>query len=143
MSNLNILTEKFNYIEIINDEKVIVHGDIWVVLEYLKNTPEFSFDMLKTIIAVDKIEKIELIYQLYSTVNNEFLNVYYYAPGVAPSVCNLYPSANFDECEIYDLFGVKFEGNSDLKRLFLPQSWIGHPMLKNYEVADERLVWND
>ena len=56
---------------------------------------------------------------------------------------SLYKSAHFDECEIYDLFGVKFVGNEKLKRLFMPETWIGHPLLKSYELNDERLVWND
>ena len=143
MSNLNIVREKFNCVEIVNDNKIIVHSNLTDVLEFLKNTPEFNFDMLTTIIASDKIEKIELIYQLFSTTSNETLDVYYHAPGIAPTVIDIYNSAYFDECEIYDLFGVNFEGNKNLKRLLLPSSWIGHPLLKNYKNQDERLAWND
>ena len=143
MNNLNILQEKFNSVQITDSNKIIVHDNLVSVLEFLKNTSEFDFDMLTTIIATDKIERIELIYQLYSTGNNNTLNVYYYAPGVAPTVICLYKSAYFDECEIYDLLGVKFEGNKELKRLLLPDSWIGHPLLKNYTNNDERLAWND
>ncbi|MBQ3310842.1 NADH-quinone oxidoreductase subunit C [bacterium] len=143
MNNLNILQEKFNSVQITDSNKIIVHDNLVSVLEFLKNTSEFDFDMLTTIIATDKIERIELIYQLYSTGNNNTLNVYYYAPGAAPTVIGLYKSAYFDECEIYDLLGVKFEGNKELKRLLLPDSWIGHPLLKNYTNNDERLAWND
>ena len=59
------------------------------------------------------------------------------------SVVSLYKSAHFDECEIFDLFGVKFEGNDNLKRLYMPETWQGHPLLKSYVQNDERLVWND
>ena len=45
--------------------------------------------------------------------------------------------------EIYDLFGVKFVGNDELKRLYMPESWEGHPLRKDYTEKDERLSWND
>lgn len=142
MIDFSLLYEKFD-IEIISD-KVIMHSDIIQTLEFLKNTPEYSFNMLTSIVAVDLNDKIELIYQLYSSNNNFTLNLSAYTEDFsAKSVTSLYKSAYFDECEIYDLFGVKFIGNSGLKRLFLPESWIGHPMLKSYELKDDRLVWNE
>ena len=143
MNNLNILQEKFNSVQITNENNLIVQSELVEILEFLKNTPEFNFDMLTTIIAVDKIERIELIYQLYSLENKNTLNVHYYAPGVVPTVTDVYKSAYFDECEVFDLFGVNFEGNKNLKRLLLPDSWVGHPLLKNYKNTDERLAWND
>lgn len=142
MIDLSVLSEKFN-IEIHND-KVYCYDDILAVLEFLKNTPEFNFDILTSIIAVDLNDKIELIWQLYSTVNNNILNVSCYTvENSAPSVISLFKSAYFDECEIYDMFGVNFSGNDKLKRLFMPESWLGHPMLKSYKMSDERLVWNE
>ncbi|MBR2525627.1 NADH-quinone oxidoreductase subunit C [bacterium] len=142
MIDVSILKEKFNFN--IADNKVIVESNIIDVLEYLKNTPEYKFDILTSVAAVDLKDKIELIYQLYSTGNNFTLNVSVIAENsFAKSVIDVYKSAYFDECEIYDMFGVKFEGNTNLKRLFMPESWIGHPMLKSYELKDERLVWNE
>jgi type IV secretory pathway VirB4 component len=52
-------------------------------------------------------------------------------------------SAVADEKEIYDLFGVKFLGNEELKRLYMPENWQGHPLKKDYVDNDERLNWND
>lgn len=125
------------------DSRLYISENLVEILNYLKNTPEFDFDMLTSIIAVDKIDYIELIYQLYSSKNNNSAEVVFSAYGHAPSVISVYKSAYFDECEIYDLFGVNFSENENLKRLFMPESWIGHPLLKNYKLNDERLVWND
>lgn len=144
MFNFSILKSKFNNVDLINESKVVVNSELVQVFDYLKNTPEFDFDILTSIIAIDLTDKIELIYQLMSSVTSETLSVSYYTDNyTAPTVTDIYKSANFDECEIFDLFGVEFIGNKNLKRLFMPENWVGHPLLKSYVQNDERLVWND
>lgn len=144
MFNFSILKSKFSNVELINESKVVVNSELVQVLDYLKNTPEFDFDILTSIIAVDLTDKIELIYQLMSSETSETLSVSYYTDNyTAPTVTDIYKSANFDECEIFDLFGVEFIGNKNLKRLLMPENWVGHPLLKSYVQNDERLVWND
>lgn len=144
MFNFSILKSKFNNVDLINESKVVVNSELVQVFDYLKNTPEFDFDILTSIIAIDLTDKIELIYQLMSSVTSETLSVSYYTDNyTAPTVTDIYKSANFDECEIFDLFGVEFIGNKNLKRLFMPENWVGHPLLKSYVQNDERLIWND
>lgn len=144
MFNFSILKSKFNNVDLINESKVVVNSELVQVFDYLKNTPEFDFDILTSIIAIDLTDKIELIYQLMSSETSETLSVSYYTDNyTAPTVTNIYKSANFDECEIFDLFGVEFIGNKNLKRLLMPENWVGHPLLKSYVQNDERLVWND
>lgn len=144
MFNFSILKSKFNNVDLINESKVVVNSELVQVLDYLKNTPEFDFDILTSIIAIDLTNKIELIYQLMSSETSETLFVSYYTDNyTAPTVTDIYKSANFDECEIFDLFGVEFIGNKNLKRLLMPENWVGHPLLKSYVQNDERLVWND
>lgn len=144
MFNFSILKSKFSNVELINESKVVVNSELVQVFDYLKNTPEFDFDILTSIIAIDLTDKIELIYQLMSSETSETLSVSYYTDNyTAPTVTDIYKSANFDECEIFDLFGVEFIGNKNLKRLFMPENWVGHPLLKSYVQNDERLVWND
>lgn len=144
MFKFSILKSKFNNVDLINESKVVVNSELVQVFDYLKNTPEFDFDILTSIIAIDLTDKIELIYQLMSSETSETLSVSYYTDNyTAPTVTDIYKSANFDECEIFDLFGVEFIGNENLKRLFMPENWVGHPLLKSYVQNDERLVWND
>ena len=144
MFNFSILKSKFNNVDLINESKVVVNSELVQVFDYLKNTPEFDFDILTSIIAIDLTDKIELIYQLMSSETSETLSVSYYTDNyTAPTVTDIYKSANFDECEIFDLFGIEFIGNKNLKRLLMPENWVGHPLLKSYVQNDERLVWND
>ena len=99
--------------------------------------------MLKNITAVDNGNEIELIYHLYNLEDDENLLVSISTNDEIESVSEIFDSAIADEKEIYDLFGIKFLGNKELKRLYMPESWDGHPLKKDYEEKDERLSWND
>ncbi len=55
--------------------------------------------------------------------------------AVLPSVTGLYPTANYLEREIYDMFGVHFEGHPDLRRILMPDDWVGHPHRKDYPLG--------
>ena len=125
MFNFSILKSKFSNVDLINESKVVVNSELVQVFDYLKNTPEFDFDILTSIIAIDLTDKIELIYQLMSSETSETLSVSYYTDNyTAPTVTDIYKSANFDECEIFDLFGVEFIVNKNLKRLLMPENWV-------------------
>ena len=146
MNIFEMIKEKFPNVKLASEKIQVEVDDLCSILEYLKITPELSFDMLLSIIAVDYMNSVELIYPVISTYMNERVNLSVNIQTDAQSVINLYPSAYFDECEIYDLFGVNFIGNNNLKRLLMPKSWIGHPLRhplrKNYELKDKRLSWN-
>lgn len=142
MNNLDLLKQNFLNIDFVSN-KLIVNDNLFDVLEFLKLKSEFDYDILTSVTATDYIDFIELIYKLYSVSRNVFLDVVFNTQKTAPSVAKLYKSAHFDECEIFDLFGVEFIGNEKLKRLYLPDSWEGHPMLKSYQQNDKRLVWNE
>lgn len=104
---------------------------------------DYSYTMLKEIIAVQAEGEIELIYHLYSTADNESLKLSILVQDEAQTVTDIFKSAIADENEIYDLFGVKFTDNKHLKRLYLPENWEGHPLRKDYVQDDTRLAWND
>lgn len=128
------------------DKSLINPQELYAHLSHLKNNAEFDFDRLNMIVAVDNKENIELIYDLYSTNRAQFERVSVLLDANTPhaqSVVDIYKSAYFDECEIYDLFGVIFDKNPNLKRLLMPKGWVGYPLRKDYEQTDERLVWNE
>lgn len=150
--NFDVL-EKFN-IEIVRKEnsfdKIRVDSSkLFDLLHLLANNAEFDFNRLNTIIAVDlgiEANQFELIYDLHSTDLGTSARVSVLldrkAPK-APSVVEIFKSAYFDECEIYDMFGINFDKNPNLKRLLMPKGWVGYPLRKDYVQDDERLVWND
>ena len=92
-------------------------------------------------------EKISKIYDLFKNYYTEervditFLDPYAYIIVHWPSVT--VKNENDDSIEIYDLFGIEFQNNKNLKRLFMPYSWKGFPLRKNYQMNDERLNWNE
>ena len=139
--NWTELQKIFSNVEIAG-EKLVVKTDLEKTLDFIKNN--YHFDVLKNITAIDKQEDgIELIYHLYNTEDEEDLLVSFITKNESESVSKIFDSAVADEKEIYDLFGVKFIGNEELKRLYMPESWEGHPLKKDYIDNDERLNWND
>ena len=126
---------------ILDGEKIIVPSNFHDTLVFIVS--EYSYDILKEITAVDLGSEIELIYRLYSMMDDEEVILSTKVQDSADSIIDIFKSAQADENEIYDLFGVKFIGNNNLKRLYLPQSWEGHPLRKDYVQDDTRLAWND
>lgn len=130
------------------DKICVTQNELVETLCHLKDNAEFDFDRLNTIIGIDlgtENGKFELIYDLYSTKRSVTRRIYVVidrnSPRV-PSVVSIYKSAYFDECEIYDMFGIIFDKNPNLKRLFMPKGWGGYPLRKDYIQQDERLNWN-
>lgn len=140
------LKEKFNILNIEKTvdglEKVTLDKrDLKKCLSTLKNSAEYSYDVLLSINAIDFIEKIELIYTIYSSKLNHIKLISAFVDSDNPvieSISSVFKSANFDEREIFDLFGVSFEGHKNIKRILMPNSSVGHPLLKNYSKNDER-----
>lgn len=142
MNKYEFLKETFPDIEPI-ENKIFVKNRLLEILQFLKNSPELYYDSLFSIIAIDYLEYVELIYILDSTYFNESINLCIRVKDKTATVTHIYPSAYFDECEIYDLFGIEFQNNKNLKRLFMPISWKDFPLRKNYQMNDERLNWNE
>ena len=124
-------------------EKLVIKNHLHDTLVYVLSN--YSYDILKSITAVDLgIDKgIELIYHLYSTTDEEDFKISIITQNETESITDIFKSAQADENEIYDLFGIKFTNNKNLKRLYLPESWEGYPLRKDYIQSDERIAWNN
>lgn len=119
--------------------------DLFRSLSFLKNSPEYSFDMLKTLSCSQKGNCFEIMYLLFSTTLKHYISIFVSLPmdnAHIQSVSSIYQSANWDEREIYDLFGIIFLNHPNLKRILMPETWIGHPLRKDYINNDDRLRWN-
>lgn len=116
------------------------------VCRALRDDPETPFDYLSDLTCVHWPERdeapYEVVYNLYSIPNNERVRLKA-AAGEAgiESVTSVWPTANWMEREVYDLFGVTFTNHPDLRRLLLPQDWDGHPLRKDYPLEFMENVW--
>ena len=125
----------------LSGNKIIIKNKLHEVVAFLNKN--YSYDILKSITAVDLGGEVELIYNLYSTIDEESVMLSVVVENEAESVVDIFKSAVADENEIYDLFGINFSGHEDLKRLYMPENWDGYPLRKDYVQDDTRLAWND
>ncbi len=107
---------------------------------------EEKFDMLVDLTAVDwpkREKRFEVILILYSFAKNERVRLKAHAGESqrVPSVCEIWPAANWLERECYDMFGIAFEGHPDLKRILMPDEWQGHPLRKDYDILKQDTDW--
>jgi NADH (or F420H2) dehydrogenase, subunit C len=100
-----------------------------------------GYDHLSLITGIDKKDKLEVVYHLHNVKENQYIVVRTETSDErVPSISSLYPSANWEEREQYDMLGLVFEGHPNMKRLFLPESWVGHPLRKNYDLSKVQYV---
>ena len=120
----------------------------WVMVEALafcKTDPDLAFDMLIDLTAVDYLKfpgredgpRFEVVYHLYSLAHNHRLRLKVRVEeddAVVPSAVALWAIANWLEREVWDMFGIRFEGHPDLRRLLMYEEFEGHPLRKDYPV---------
>ncbi|MBI4666801.1 MAG: NADH-quinone oxidoreductase subunit C [Nitrospinae bacterium] len=131
------------------DDTIVVRpGELKAVMEFLKSDTDLNFDMLMDLTVVDYLNdmkllpymkeqgaRFELVLHLYSTEKNHRLRVKAPIKEETPqvdSVAGLWPSADWFEREAWDLYGIKFKGHPNLKRILLYEGFQGHPLRKDY-----------
>ena len=111
------------------------------LMKKLRDDKRFSFDLLLTHTAIDWVEKasFELVYTLFSMRLGHKLVVTTMIPRekpIAPTLCRVWPIAEWQEREVFDLFGVQYDEHPDLRRVFLEDDWNGYPLRKDYKDPD-------
>lgn len=124
--------------ETLGDEVAVVEKDALLnIVKYLKNKPH-EYSMLLDVTCVDypgKAERFEIVYHLFSFARNRRLRIKARLPEKEPAIdsfTSLWPNANWLEREIYDMFGVRFRGHPDLRRIFMYDGFEGFPLRKDY-----------
>lgn len=114
------------------------------IAQLLRDDPAFKLDMLLSAAGMDWKTHRETVYHFYSTTLLHYLVVKITsdAQDHSPSLMPVWHAADWHEREAYDLFGIVYNGHTDLRRILMPTYWLGHPMLKDYKEEDPRLVWN-
>ncbi len=110
----------------------------------LRDAAHLRYDLLEDVTAVDWPEReprFDLVYQLVSTETHASLRLKTQAGGEddpepeVPTVSEVWPTADWFEREIFDMFGVRFSGHPDLRRILMPTDWVGHPLRKDYPLT--------
>ncbi len=108
------------------------------VLRFLRDDPGLAFEMLTDLTAVDYLgqePRFEVVYHLYSVTRNHRVRIKARVPAEPcqiESVVSLWPSANWMEREVWDLYGIRFRNHPDLRRILLYEEFEGHPLRKDY-----------
>lgn len=106
------------------------------VLRFMKSEPGFEYGFLSDITATDEMTdpRFEVVYNLFSPTRFQRirLKVRVKEGAEVPSATAVWPAANWPEREVWDMFGVRFSGHPDLRRILMDERWEGHPLRKDY-----------
>ena len=130
-------------------------GQFHDVAQFLRDDEELQFNLLVDVYGTDRLKlgqtpRFAANYELYSIPKNKFLRVIVAAPDTEsngdngkndlpslPSVTDIWPTANWLERETYDLMGIAFDNHPWLRRMMMPDNWVGHPLRKDYPLGGE------
>ena len=119
----------------------IAPRDVPDVLRALHDEPDLRFEMLSDLAGVDTGDHMQVVYHLWSDTSTDWLRVI--ADGLSrdeprtPSVTFLWKGAEWMEREAYDMFGIIFEGNRDLRRIYMPPDYTSFPLRKDFFLPDD------
>ena len=113
--------------------------DLPAAIQRLKDE---GYNRLVDLTAVDYPERekrFELNYVLYHMQDHAWVQVKVDSAGSAPSICGIFAGANAYEREVYDMFGIDFEGHPMLRRILMPDDWVGHPLRRDEPLGGEEV----
>jgi NADH-quinone oxidoreductase subunit C len=117
---------------------------VYQVLQLLRDDEGFDYCVDITAVHYPKRdEQFDLVWILYSFPRNERIRVKTLLKdgAAAPSVTSIWSTANWLEREVFDMFGIGFDGHPDLRRILLPDGWKGYPLRKEYSILQQDTEW--
>jgi NADH-quinone oxidoreductase subunit C len=135
-----------------NEITVILRpADLVRVCRFLRDDPDLAFDFLSDVTGVDRLKlpehspRFEVVCHLYSLQYRRRLRLKVRVDEgeAVPTVTDVWPTANWHEREVYDMFGIPFEAHPDLRRILMPDDWEGHPLRKDYPVEASPKWWEE
>jgi len=120
-----------------DDSAILIEsGSILEVCRFLNQTADLDFNYLVNLTGVDYFDYFEVVYHLVSMKHNHSIvlktRCYDREQPTVPSVTSIWKAADFQEREVYDLLGIRFEGHPNMKRIFLWEGFQGHPLRRDY-----------
>ena len=137
----NFLDDIYETYEFRGDLVAVVNKEIIKdLLKFLKTDPNLDFNILMDLTAVDylrmeRVPRFDVVYHLYSLAKNHRLRVKASVDEkdlTVDSLVSIWPIANWFEREVWDMFGIKFKGHPNLKRILMYEEFKGHPLRKDY-----------
>ena len=138
-------------------ETVESHGELTLVVSrepivdmcrFLKDDPDLRYDLLMDVAGVDYLgrePRFEVVYHLYSISHNRRLRLKVRVPEsdlVVPSLTSVWSTANWHEREAFDMLGIQFEEHPDLRRIYMPDDYPGHPLRKDFPILGPEVEVN-
>ncbi len=114
-------------------------ADVPAAIRRLKDEGYNRFVDLTVVDYPEREERFELNYALFHTIDRAWVQVKASTAGKAPSICDIFVGANAYEREAYDMFGVEFEGHPMLRRILMPDDWVGHPLRRDEPLGGEEV----
>ena len=137
----NSILESHSYL---GDDTVLIHPEaLMPIVTFLKQDPDLEYNFLMDLTAVDYLKmkkkpRFEVVYHFFSLSKKQRLRVKVPAEAADPevdSLVSLWPGANWFEREVWDMFGIKFRGHPNLKRILMYEQFEGHPLRKDYPIS--------
>jgi NADH-quinone oxidoreductase subunit C len=126
---------------------VIRKEDIVSVCTFLRDDPELLFNYLSDLTAVDRLgrkPRFDVIYHLYSIKKSHRvrLKIKLDEGESLESITSVWSGANWFEREVFDMFGIRFDNHPDLRRILMPDDWVGHPLRKDFPLTQEEVQFS-
>ena len=117
-------------------------AELTELCRFLRYDPPLSFDFLSFVTSIDWKTHFEVVYYLISTIHKQKLvlkvKVEDRTSPVVPTISTVWPAADWQEREIFDMMGIRFQGHYNMRRILLPDDWEGYPLRKDFVAKADR-----